>query len=160
MASTPESASMAASISARFCPAELSGGSSLGVAAFSAWRVRITVTCANAGSATSDSTATSKKDQRKSLESMASRCEGDDVSSDKKITGAEARHFPPLVVSTQSRRATASCCVKTPAIFVPHLAQRPSFTLFAVTACHERLMITCLHPGQMVLPPSDQMLPS
>ena len=36
---------------------------------------------------------------------------------------------------------------------MPQLEQRPSFSLFAVTECHERLMISCLHPGQIVFPP-------
>jgi hypothetical protein len=38
---------------------------------------------------------------------------------------------------------------------VPQLAQQPSFSRFAITECHERVITICLHPGQIVLAPSE-----
>ena len=43
---------------------------------------------------------------------------------------------------------------------VPQFVQLPFFSRFDITECQERVMTTCLHPGQMVFPPSEKMLPS
>jgi hypothetical protein len=45
-------------------------------------------------------------------------------------------------------------------MLVPQLVQQPFFRWFDITECHERVMTTCLHPGQMVFAPSEKMFPS
>ena len=49
-----------------------------------------------------------------------------------------------------SRRFSASAFVNTPAMRVPQLVQQPFFSRFDITECHERVITTCLHPGQIV----------
>lgn len=63
-------------------------------------------------------------------------------------------------MSVHSRRFSTSDFVNTPGIRVPQLVQEPFFSRFDITECHERVITICLHPGQMVLPPSEKILPS
>ena len=60
----------------------------------------------------------------------------------------------------QSRLSTASDWRNTPGMRVPQLVQQPFFSRFDITECHERVITTCLHPGQIVFAPSEKMLPS
>src|ERR1035437_2152458 len=59
-----------------------------------------------------------------------------------------------------SRRFSASAFVNTPGIRVPQFSQQPFFSRFDMTECQERVITICLHPGQIVLAPSEKMLPS
>jgi len=66
-----------------------------------------------------------------------------------------ARSVRQANVAAQSRRFSASAVLNTPAMRVPQFLQQPSFSRFDITECHERVMTTCLHPGQIVFAPSE-----
>jgi hypothetical protein len=53
------------------------------------------------------------------------------------------------------RRFIASAFVNTPVIFVPQFMQHPFFSRFDMTECHDRVITTCLQPGQIVFAPSE-----